>query len=280
VKLLSYVAGGRASFGVLSNDGVIDLAKRMNAPDLKSVLGRLDEIKTFLSAQPDHKISDIKFLPPIPNPAKIFCVGLNYLTHVNEGGRVADKPANPIIFTRFPSSQVGHNESLVRPKVSEQFDFEAELAVVIGHTGRHVSKANYDSVIAGYSCYNDGSIRDFQRHSAQWIPGKNFDKSGSFGPYLVTKDEVPDITKQTLTSHLNGEEMQHAVISDLLFDIPTLIEYISKFATFEPGDVIATGTTGGVGAGRKPPVWMKPGDTIVIEVSKVGKLVNTIVQEA
>jgi 2-keto-4-pentenoate hydratase/2-oxohepta-3-ene-1,7-dioic acid hydratase in catechol pathway len=280
LKLLSYTAGGRASWGVVVDGGVVDAAKRTNIPDLKSALGRLSELAALAKEKPDHKLSDIKYLPVIPNPDKIFCIGLNYQTHVNEGGRPGDAPTKPIVFTRFPNSQVGHNEPLVRPKASEKFDFEAELAVIIGTRGRHVSKANFESVIAGYSCYNDGSIRDFQRHSSQWIPGKNFENSGSFGPYLVTKDEVPDITKQTLTSVLNGQEMQRAVISDLLFDIPTLIEYISTFTTLEPGDVIVTGTTGGVGMGRNPQVWMKPGDEIIIEVTKVGKLVNSIVQEA
>lgn len=280
MKLLSYIVGDHASFGLLVDGGVVDAARHLNVPDLRSALPRLDELKALAKEKADHKLSDIRFLPPIPNPDKIICIGLNYLTHVNEGGRVADKPEKPIVFTRFPNSQVGHNEPLIRPKASEQFDFEAELAVVIGKRGRYVSKTHYDSVIAGYSCYNDGSIRDFQRHSSQWIPGKNFEKSGSFGPYLVTKDEIPDIRKETLTSTLNGQEMQRAVISDLLFDIPTLIEYISTFTTLEPGDVIVTGTTGGVGAGRKPPVWMKPGDRIVVEVTNVGKLENTITQEA
>jgi len=168
---------------------------------------------------------------------------------------------------------------MVRPNASATFDYEGELAVIIGRRCRHVKKADWESVVAGYACYNDGSIREWQRHSSQFIPGKNFYKSGAFGPWIVTPEEAGDITKAHLISRLNGVEHQHATIDDLCFDIPTLIEYCSTFTQLEAGDVIATGTTGGVGAYQNPPLWMKPGDTIEVEINGIGILRNPIVAE-
>jgi 2-keto-4-pentenoate hydratase/2-oxohepta-3-ene-1,7-dioic acid hydratase in catechol pathway len=275
MRLMSFVANGVASWGVVEGDTVIDLGSR--APSLRAALGALPGLTAQLAGLPRHKLASVIFLPPIPDPDKIICIGLNYLTHILEGGR--PKPVQPTIFTRWANSQVGHDQAIVRPKASETLDFEAELAVVIGKTARHVSEADAMDVIAGYSCYNDGSVREWQRHSSQFGPGKNFPKTGGFGPYLVTPDEAGDVTHASLVCRLNGQEMQRATTDDLVFTIPKLIAYCSTFTELVPGDVIITGTTGGVGAYRTPPVWMKPGDVVEVEISGVGLLRNTVVQE-
>jgi 2-keto-4-pentenoate hydratase/2-oxohepta-3-ene-1,7-dioic acid hydratase in catechol pathway len=204
-------------------------------------------------------------------------VGLNYRSHVLEGGR--DIPEWPMIFTRFANSQVGHGQAMIKPNASDMFDFEGEMAVIIGKTCRHVSEADALSVVAGYSCYNDGSIRDYQRHTSQFVPGKSFYKSGAFGPWMVTADEIPDPASLTLMTRLNGEEMQRATTDDLLFSIPQLIHYLSTVTELVPGDVIVSGTTGGVGFYRDPQVFMKEGDTVEIELDKIGVLRNPIVNE-
>ena len=278
MRLVTFEVGGRRDFGVVSGEGIVALAKRLGCGSLKEALGRLDEIRSFETQPADHALDAVTLLPPIPDPERILCVGLNYLTHLKETGR--EQPERPMIFTRFASSQVGHGQALVRPRISEKFDYEGELAVVIGKTCRYVPAAEAFSVVAGYACYNDGSIRDWQRHSTQFIPGKNFPQSGAFGPWLATRDAVGELGNRSLVTRLNGEEMQRATIDDLVFDIPTLIEYCSSFTTLSPGDVIVTGTTGGVGAYRTPPAWMKQGDVVEIEIEGVGKLVNPVVDEA
>jgi 2-keto-4-pentenoate hydratase/2-oxohepta-3-ene-1,7-dioic acid hydratase in catechol pathway len=276
MKLMSFRRpDGMPSWGIAKDEGVIDLGHL--APSLKHALWAMTSLAEEAARSPDHRLADVRFLPPIPDPDKIFCVGLNYMTHIKEGGR--DTPKKPTIFSRTPSSQVGHLESVIRPKASETFDYEGEMAVVIGRRCRHVPRAEAKDVIAGYSCYNEGSVREFQRHSTQFIPGKNFWHAGAFGPWIVTPEEVGDISRQTLMTRLNGEEVQHATIDDLLFDVPALIEYCSTFTELLPGDVIVTGTTGGVGAYRKPPLWMKPGDTVEVEVSGVGLLRNSVAAE-
>ncbi|MBO0712528.1 MAG: fumarylacetoacetate hydrolase family protein [Acetobacteraceae bacterium] len=277
MKLTTYRRpDGRASWGIVSGQGIIDCGHR--APSLRAALTDLAALRADAGKPADIELSAVSLLPPIPDPEKILCVGLNYMTHIAEGGR--EPPEKPIIFVRFPNSQVGHGQPLIAPKASPTFDYEGELAVIIGKTCRHVKKADWQSVIAGYSCYNDGSIREWQRHSGQFTPGKNFYHSGSFGPYLVTPDEIADIRESTLMTRVNGEERQHAPISDLCFDIPTLIEYCSTFTQLEPGDVIVTGTTGGVGAYFKPPKWLKPGDTVDVEVTGVGVLHNPVIAES
>lgn len=277
MRLVTFEVGGKRDFGVVSGDGVVALGQRLGCASLREALGRLDEIKAFQDAPADHALGAVTLLPPIPDPERILCVGLNYLTHLKETGR--EQPERPMIFTRFASSQVGQGQALVRPKISEKYDFEGELAVIIGKTCRYVPASEAFSVVAGYACYNDGSIRDWQRHSTQFIPGKNFPRSGAFGPWIVTRDAVGDLGERSLVTRLNGEEMQRATINDLVFDIPTLIEYCSSFTTLSPGDVIVTGTTGGVGAHRKPPVWMKPGDEVEVEIDGIGKLTNPVVDE-
>jgi len=188
-------------------------------------------------------------------------------------------PEHPVLFVRFANSLVGHGQPMVCPAASERFDFEGELAVIIGRRARHVTAAAAHEYVAGYSCFNDGSVRDFQRHSGQFTPGKNFVASGAFGPWMVTADEAPDAKEMTLETRLNGKVVQHESTGQLHFDIATLIAYISIWTELVPGDVIATGTPGGVGAGRKPPLWMRPGDTVEVEISGLGCLSNPIVAE-
>ena len=267
-------ADGSTSWGIVEGGEVADCGAL--APSLRAALAA-GKIGAPPDGEPRHALDKITFLPPIPDPEKIICVGLNYLTHILEGGR--EVPKKPTIFTRFANTQVGHLQPLIRPAVSETLDFEGEMAVIIGRRCRHVKRAEAASVVAGYSCYNDGSVREWQRHASQFTPGKNFPGTGGFGPWIVTKDEVGDIAKATLSTRVNGAETQRATIDDLVFDVPGLVEYCSTFTILEPGDVIITGTTGGVGAYRKPPLWLKPGDEVEVEVSGVGTLRNFVVQE-
>ncbi|MBV9747911.1 MAG: fumarylacetoacetate hydrolase family protein [Acetobacteraceae bacterium] len=280
MRLVSFRAGSGASYGVVVGEGIVDAGRRLGAelPDLRSALRALDRLRPLANEQPDHRLDAVELLPVIPNPGKILCIGVNYMSHLKETGR--EPPAYPMIFARFADSQVGASQPMLRPPESEKFDFEGELAVVIGRTASRVPRERAYDCIAGYSCYNDGSIRDWQRHTGQFTPGKNFRATGAFGPWLVTADELPDPAAQTLVTRLNGQEMQRAPISDLVFDIPALIQYCSTFIDLQPGDVIVTGTTGGVGAFRTPPVWMKDGDTVEVEISGIGTLRNPVRDEA
>ena len=282
MKIASYSHDGTPTYGVVEGAGLIDMAPRLGAryPTLKAVLeaGALLEVEDAARRQSaDHALDAVTMLPTIPDAGKILCIGLNYRSHVEEGGR--DIPKQPMVFVRFPDSQVGSGEPLVRPKASEMFDFEGEMAVVIGTRARHVREVDSLTYIAGYACFNDGSVRDWQRHTSQFTPGKNFHRSGSFGPWMVTADEAGDPAAHTLTTRLNGVEMQRATTDDLLFDVPRLIAYCSTFTELAPGDVIATGTTGGVGFWRDPQVFMRPGDVVEVEISGLGTLTNGIVDE-
>ena len=281
MRITSYSIDGIKTFGVVTDDGVIDAKPLAGGPQsLKDAIaaGSMDMIaEATVKRSADHSIDEVEFLPVIPDPDKIIAVGLNYRSHVLEGGR--DIPEWPMIFTRFANSQVGHGQPMIKPNVSEMFDFEGEMAVIIGESCRHVSEADALSVVAGYACYNDGSIRDYQRHTSQFVPGKSFYKSGAFGPWMVTADEIPDPGALTLMTRLNGQEMQHATTDDLLFSIPQLIHYLTTVTELVPGDVIVSGTTGGVGCYRDPPVFMKDGDSIEIELDKIGVLRNPVVNE-
>ena len=280
MKLASFTHEGRSGFGIVRDDALVDLAERGFGQSLKQVLrrGALDEVRAVAdAADADLSLADVILQPPVVSPGKVFCIGVNYRKHVLEMGR--DLPTHPWVFTRSADSFVGHGESMIRPSVSEQFDFEGELALVIGKTAHRVDAGAALDHVAGYCCLNDGSIRDFQRHSGQFTPGKNFWRSGAMGPWLATADEVGDPANLELETRLNGEVMQSAPTSDLIFDIPTLIEYCSSFARLEPGDVIATGTPGGVGAARRPPVWLRGGDTVEVSISGIGTLANLVEDE-
>ena len=280
MKLASYKTSKGAGYGVVTEDGIVDLTRRIGRkyPDLRSLIagnGLAQAQKISKAAKKaDFKLNKIVFLPVIPNPGKIVCVGLNYEEHRVETGR--DKTENPALFIRVAESQVAHNQPIVMPTESTNLDFEGEIAVIIGKRGRRISEEDSWKHIAGYACYNDGSVRDWQRHTLQWTAGKNFSRTGGFGPWMVTRSEIADNEELTLETRLNGEVMQHATTAQMIHRIPRLISYISTFTPLEPGDVIVTGTPGGVGARRNPPLWMKPGDTVEVEISKVGVLVNTI----
>jgi len=278
VKLVSFRHAGCDSFGVLAENRVFDLACA-EACDLKSALALgADELCRLLGrAQVCHSLDQVQLLPVIPNPEKILCVGLNYESHRLETGMPEQQ--YPTLFTRFASTQVAHGQPLIRPGVSEKLDFEGELAVIIGREGRHIEQQDAWHYIAGLSCYNDASVRDWQMHTPQFTAGKNFDGTGAFGPYLVTMDEFDDVEALQLTTRLNGQQVQQAPLSDLIFSIPQLLAYISSFCTLRPGDVIVTGTPGGVGVKRKPRLYLKPGDTIEVEISGIGTLSNPVIDE-
>ena len=241
MRACSYLlADGTASYGIHEEGIIRDAGGTLRAKyaDLRAVLsaGALGELDQ--SAKETVSPSDVTMLPPVTNPDKILCIGLNYMTHIRETGR--DAPQKPAIFTRYPSSLVGHGDKMVRPHASDWFDFEGELAVIIGKKGRAISRDDALEHVAGFTCFNDGSIRDFQRHTSQFWAGKNFWRSGSMGPWLVTTDELGDVAAQSMQTRLNGEVMQSTPISDLAFDVPALIEYISTVVELLPGDVIAT----------------------------------------
>ena len=282
MKLVTFARMGKISFGALKAGGVVDLTGRIdhNANSVKDILklNLVEKAKEYIKDKDGEiSISEITFLPVIPDPEKIFCIGLNYQEHKKETGRPDVK--NPTIFTRFANTQTGHLQPLVKPNFSDRFDYEGELAITIGKGGRYIEERNALDHIAGYSCYNDGSVRDFQRHTSQFTPGKNFPATGPFGPYLVTPDEVGDYKKLPIETRLNGKIMQKAKLSDLIFPIPKLIHYISTFTTLTTGDVIVTGTPGGVGDRREPPVYMKPGDVVEVDIGKVGILMNFITED-
>src|SRR5256714_4543978 len=278
MKLATFKTAQGTSYGIVTGKGVVDLKRYLGNqyPDLKSLIagnGFADAAK-HLNAAADYGDSDITWLPVIPNPDKIVCVGLNYQDHVVETGR--DNTEQPAIFLRVAESQVGHKQPILRQRESKNLDYEAEIAVIIGKPGRRITQANAWGHIAGYSCYNEGSVRDWQRHTVQWTAGKNFAQTGGFGPWLVTADEIPPGAKLELSCRLNGERMQHATTEQMIFKIPKIIEYVSTWTTLQPGDVLVTGTPGGVGARRNPPEWMKPGEKVEIEIDKVGVLENSI----
>ncbi|WP_315721095.1 MULTISPECIES: fumarylacetoacetate hydrolase family protein [unclassified Bradyrhizobium] len=282
MKFASFEINNVKSWGLVEGDEVADLGAvlRDRFPDLKSVIAAdaLKEVAAATSSAKRHSLPAITFLPVIPNPDKILCIGLNYETHRKETGR--SEVENPTVFGRFANSQTGHLANIIRPRVSTDLDFEGELAVIIGKPGRYIPRREAFQHIAGYACYNEGSVRDFQRHTHQFTPGKNFPDTGAFGPWLVTADEIDDLGPLKLQTRLNGEVVQEATISQMIFDIPRQIEYCSSFTRLEPGDVIATGTPGGVGSRRTPPLWMKPGDVVEVEIDRIGLLRNGIADEA
>jgi 2-keto-4-pentenoate hydratase/2-oxohepta-3-ene-1,7-dioic acid hydratase in catechol pathway len=283
MKLISFTASGRQSYGAVIGDGVVDLGRRFGEryPTLRTAIaaGALADRSSEVSdAAPDIALSQVSLLPPIPDPDKIICAGRNYRAHAAEAG--GPPPENPQVFLRLVNTLVAHNQPMVCPKISGDFDYEGELAVIIGKPGRHIARPEALSHVFGYSAFNDGSIRDIQfKHSI--AAGKNFHATGGFGPWIVTADEIPDPTRLHLMTRLNGREVQRAGIDDLIFGIPTLIGYCSQWTPLLPGDVISTGTPEGVGFARKPPLWMKPGDVVEVEIDGgIGILRNPIVGEA
>lgn len=282
MRLGSFHIKGKDTYAAVTGDGVVEIASALGDkyPDLKSLIAAdaIAEARRVAGERPATlKLDDVRCLPVIPNPGKIICIGLNYEEHRKETQR--EKTERPSVFLRVAESQAGHQQPIIRPRESTMLDYEGEIAIVIGKPGRRISQEKAWEHVAGYSCYNDGSVRDWQRHTTQWTAGKNFVGTGAFGPWLVTADEIEPGAQLELTTRLNGEVMQHATTDMLIFPIPELIAYCSAFMPLAPGDVIVTGTPGGVGARRNPPVWIKPGDVVEVEVSRIGVLRNSIQAE-
>jgi 2-keto-4-pentenoate hydratase/2-oxohepta-3-ene-1,7-dioic acid hydratase in catechol pathway len=285
LKLASVRDGKTDTWGLAGPDGLrlAPPALARQYPGLRDVLeaGALPAVLApvlpqLLAATPRDPAT-LRFLPVVPAPARILCVGVNYLKHIEEMGR--ERPAYPTLFTRFPDTLVGHGAAVVRPRLSTRYDYEGELALVIGKAARYVSATEALDYVAGYTCFLDGSVRDWQQHTSQFLPGKNFPATGACGPWLVTPDEIPDPGALRLETRVNGTVLQAAPTSDLCFDVRRIIEYCSGFCRLNPGDLIATGTPSGVGFARQPPRWLVPGDVVEVEISGIGILRNTVVDE-
>ena len=277
MRLASFEYEGRNRWGAVEGDGLTLLDHRW--PDLKSALADGIEAIREASAISVEKAppTAVRWSPPVTNPGKILAIGVNYRSHAAETGR--QQTPYPAIFVRFAESVVGDGEAIERTYLSERFDFEAELAVVIGKPGRHIPEDRALDHVIGYACFADNAVRDWQRHTNQATSGKNFDRSGAFGPWLVTADEIPDPATLTVIGRLNGQEVQRSGVDLLIFSVPELIAYISAFTTLKPGDVIATGTPAGVGMRRDPPLFMRAGDVFEVEIPGVGLLSNRVVDE-
>lgn len=283
MRLATYLADGAENFGVVTDRGLIDLRQRLGARGIRDLLARgaLGEASRFAQETPDRALGSVTFLPVIPVPAHCYCVGVNYADHLREvqaAGVARPLPKQPSLFIRYPETFVGHDEPLVMPKVSDDFDYEAELAVIIGKGGRYIPREQAHSHIAGYSCFNDGSIRDWQFHSSQVTSGKNFVGTGGFGPWMVTPDEVGDVGKLAISLTVNGAVLQNGTTADMLFGVADIVAYASAFLPLQAGDVIATGTPAGVGFARKPPIWLKAGDVCEVHIERIGTLRNTVVK--
>lgn len=283
MKLLSYKKDGKISFGVVVNDGVIDAGARLRQ-GIKDVLATdgLPEVRQLLaSATPDYGLNEIEFLPTIPDPEKIICIGVNYFHRNEEYQDNSAPPQYPSVFMRTRESLVGHQQAIVRPPESEQLDYEGEIAIIIGKEGRRIAEAAAESHIAGLSLMNEGTIRDWLRHGKFNVTqGKNFERTGSLGPWLVTADEFTNgYDDLRLTTHVNGEERQNDTTRNLLFPFRYLIRYLSTFMRLKPGDVIATGTPNGAGARFNPPRYLKSNDVVEVNVQGIGRLQNTVIDE-
>lgn len=284
MRLLNYLNNGKRSLGARVGDNIVDLTAAGQPDSVDALLaqgasGLAKAKEAAAKAGATTPFKGAKLLPPVLNPSKAIAVGLNYIDHAAESP-YKDAPKYPVLFHRFPSSWVAHDEALIKPKVSDSFDYEAELAVIIGKAGRHIPKDKALEHVVGYSLFNDGSIRDYQFKSHQWMIGKNFDKTASFGPELVTADELPaGAVGLRIQCRLNGKVEQDANTKDMIFDVATLVSTCSEIFELVPGDVIISGTPAGVGFARKPPLFMKEGDVVEVEVEKVGVLRNGIKNE-
>lgn len=281
MKIASFMGAKGHSYGVVANGGIVDAgaALKNKFSDLRSVIAAdaLRELEKDVAGRPaDIALKEVKWLSPIVRPKKIWCVGLNYRKHAVEAGMKI--PDHPSVFTRFTDTLAPHGSPIVVPKLSGDLDYECELAVVIGRPGRHIPEAKALDHVAGYTCFNDGSVRDYQfQHSL--AVGKNFAATGGIGPWIVTSDQIPDPSKLTIRTRLNGQEVQYSTTDDLIFTVPQIVAYLSGISALAAGDIIVTGTPHGVGFARKPPLWMKPGDVVEIEISEIGVLRNPVVAE-
>lgn len=278
MRWISYRRDGIDTFGIVNaEERVVDVGANCEYDSLKDAIAsqNLESLTKILDGSSGVPLDEIEFLPPITNPDKILCVGLNYRDHQAETGRGGED--NPTIFVRFAAAQIGHKVNMIRPKESNTLDFEGEIAMVIGKPARRVAREEWLDYVAGFSCYNDGSVREYQRHTSQFTPGKNFVGTGGFGPWMMTPDEIGDLDEMEITTRLNGQVMQNAKSAQLVFGFAELIEYCTTFTELVPGDLIVTGTPGGVGAARNPPIFMDEGDNIEITVSPIGTLSNPVV---
>lgn len=282
MRFVSFSHGGRASYGLLDAGGIVDLGARFGAvlPTLRAyleaaALGLLVPLPG--KGEMDFRLEDVRLAPVIPDPGKILCVGLNYEEHRQETGRA--KSAYPAIFTRFADSLIAHGDAILHPPVSSALDYEGELAVVIGRGGYRIPKEKALASVAGYACFNDATLRDWQRHTHQFTPGKTFPATGPFGPEMVTPDEITDFGAARIETRLNGQVMQSAQLGDMIFPVDEVIAYVSAFTPLKAGDVIAMGTPGGVGFKREPQVFMRPGDSVEVIIAGIGHLANGIADE-
>lgn len=283
MRLASYEVGGKPRWGLVSGDGLVDLDTRLGVPTLAGFIAghSLAELAPYAEAAPDRLLRDVVLLPPVPHPEKIWCIGVNYMDRNAEYKDASALPKYPSLFVRAPSSLVGHDQPLVRPKVSAQLDYEGEIVLVIGKPGRHIARENAFDHVFGMSLCNEGSVRDWLHHGKFNVTqGKNFDRSGSIGPWIVTADACDPRPPLEIMTRVNGETRQHDSTQRMMFPFDFLISYLSTFATLKPGDMIATGTPTGAGARFDPPRWLKPGDVVEVESPGIGILSNTIVDEA
>jgi len=285
MKLASYLIGGRPHYGVVTNDGIIDLTRRIGGdfPTLRHLIAAdalASAAACIAGAAPDLPADRVAFVPPIPTPEKIWCIGVNYMDRNAEYKDKSELPRYPSLFARAPTSVVGHEQRIVRPRVSRELDYEGEIVLVIGREGRHVPRERAFEHIFGMTLCNEGSVRDWLRHGKFNVTqGKNFDRSGSIGPWIVTADELDPRRPIEIMTRVNGETRQHDSTARLMFPFDHLIAYLSTFATLKPGDVIATGTPTGAGARFDPPRWLVPGDVVEVEAPGIGVLRNSVVDE-
>lgn len=289
MKLVNFLHQGKASYGVLKNERVIDLSSRLKQATIEEFIadGSLAEASAVVEKNDgDFKFDSLRLLPVVARPGKIFCIAINYVDHMEEANRVVGGPVRtkkpwPSVFMRVTESLTAHGQPIIKPKVSEQLDYEAELLAVIGKpTGRYVDESRALEHVFGYSIMNEGSVRDYNFHNSQITPGKNFSNTGPIGPWIVTADEIPDPQSLNIEMRLNGEIMQKANTRDMVHSVAKIIAYLTHWTELKPGDLIATGTMGGVGLGRTPQVWMKAGDVAEIEIERIGTLRNVIENEA
>jgi len=283
LKLATFRAGGRTSYGAVTGQGIVDLGKRLKHASLLDVLraGALDEARDAAVAAPDIALKDVALLPPVVAPEKILCIGVNYANRNAEYRDGSEQPKYPSMFFRTPGSLTGHGQPIVRPKASPQLDYEGEICLVIGREGKHIAKEHAMQHVAGYTLCNEGTLRDWVRHAKFNVTqGKNFDASGSIGPYFVSADEIDPAKALHLVTKVNGEVRQDDTTANLIFGFADLIAYITVFTTLKPGDIIVTGTPVGAGARFDPPRWLKPGDVVEVSVPELGILRNEVIDEA
>lgn len=280
MRVAAFRTDGSHSWGIVDGESIRDLGAVTGVLGVGEALrsGRFESALGAVSTAPVLELGQVQLEPPVLDPRKILCVGLNYADHIREMGR--EPPEKPVIFTRFPDTLVGSGEELIAPRNSARFDYEGEFTVVIGRGGRHISATDALDHVLGYTIMNDGSVRDFQRHTHQFTPGKNFPRSGGLGPWIVTADEFGEVDRQRISTTVNGMEVQRSTLDELVFGVSDLISYISEWTELSPGDLIATGTPGGVGDGLDPALFLFPGDVVRVEVDGIGTLTNPVIEEA